>query len=426
MYRKGIALIFIAFLSVIFLNSCLTTGDRVNMDEFKRQLEAGGTAMDVTQTAQVEAAVNEATAQETKVVAAAAVTQEPAKEATQEPATEPTAKPVVKHAPVVKAPAAKIEKQPAVKAKAAAPVKKEEPVQQAGAQGKGNNKLMLAAVFAAALAVFALIAFILTRKKREKEEEEILPGVSIKPVETAPEKAVEEYKETAALKQGPLPQSPEPAPQAQPAPQAEAAPEKQPEDAQEQAAEQAQKQVNEQTPAAAEKTQEPDNYSETTATVEASPQPPPAVPFPEKQSQYGEGIAGISPTQFAAGSQGNAVHLLYKVGDDSPEYRTIKITVPEGWSKPGTLNTDEGFFTASVNGGRLISTAAENMSMLITVYGLPAESGEVAVTFGERRGGSPGVKVQAQPGEAVFKIETEARGSTELKEILDSPVVDVN
>ncbi len=137
-------------------------------------------------------------------------------------------------------------------------------------------------------------------------------------------------------------------------------------------------------------------------------------------------MAGISPTQYSAGSKGNAVHLHYKVGGDSPEYRTIRITVPQGWSKPSTQNTEEGYFIASLNGGRIISTAAEGMSMIITVYGLPADTGEVAIVYGERRGGSPGVTVQETPGQAVFKVETEAEGSTDLMEIEDSPVVEVN
>ena len=128
------------------------------------------------------------------------------------------------------------------------------------------------------------------------------------------------------------------------------------------------------------------------------PAGPIPVAMPGKEGQFGEGIAGISPTQFTAGSRGNAVNILYKVGGDSPEYRTIKITVPDGWSKPGTVISDEGYFVVATNGGKILSTAAENMSMIIGVYGLPAEKGEVSITYGERRGGGPGVSVQTLPG----------------------------
>jgi hypothetical protein len=401
MNNKGILLLISVFFMALFLHACLTTGDRVNMEEFKRQLEAGGQAMDVTQTAQAKAAVEEygsSAEPETKTAVAALQEMEP----NEQPSTAKTAEPAAPPPLIVKTAVVKTEKQPVAENKAKIQLKEEKTAESVPKTAPDNFKWILVQVFTAAFAVFCLIAFILSRKKKEDDDEETaapLKPQDFKPAYTAPEKAIEEYRETAVLKPEPVKPAFKPESQFKPEPVQESLPE--------------------------EKQPEPDNYVEP-VSVEPVPPLPPAVPLPEKQLQYGEGIAGISPTQFGAGTQGNAVHLLYKVGEDSPEYRTIKITVPDGWSRPGTVNTDEGYFTATVNGGRLISTAAENMSMVITVHGLPAVRGEVAVVFGERRGGSPGVKVQLQPGEAVFKIETEGRGATELKEILDSPVVEVN
>jgi hypothetical protein len=464
--RKPGMLFILAIIPFIFvISSCLTTGDRINMDEFNRQLEAGGQGEGVTRTAEAlsttenaAAAANTAAAAEgitgtavaaavTPVTQAAAVAEEktgvPVEKATAEEATAiPTKAPVKEPKPAataitMKAKAVKITAAPTaitVKAKAvkiaavAAPVKKE-PSAAETKTGGGNSNWAFIFIFAAALAVFALVAFILTRKKQEKEEAlPPQPGPQAEAIE--PEKAAEEYKAAAELK--PEPPAPEPQPQAgqepepvpEPQPPAEQQAEPVPEEKPEETAAPAEG------PAAEKEYVHPEDASARQAQIAAMQAPGAPVAQPETPPalvpQTGEGIAGISPTQFTAGSKGNAVHILYKVGGDSPEYRTIRITVPEGWSRPSTVNTDEGYFTASLNSGRIISTAAEKMFMIVTVYGLAADTGEVAITYGERRGGGPGATAQEQTGQTVFKIETEGRGSGELKEIEDSPVVEIN
>ncbi len=523
MEKEKILILLTLFAVVFIFNSCLTTGDRVNMEEFKRQLEEGGQAIPVTETAAVSEAGGPTEAGRPVTAEAAAIGGAAPKE------TQAAATPV----PVKKVAAAVAAKKPAVKpasaeasasaiasadksagkptretaaepaeaqVKAAAAVAAEKPAQ-------GNNlKWILVSVFAVSFALFALIAFIMARKRQAAEEDEGPLRASIRPEAqpvVAPEKAVEEYKkvenpvveaqvsspksqeeppasqvlkeEDTAFKQQakeveqvekeepasvdlpgeasakpestadkPAPQEPasaeatagEPA-QQEPAaasasdksaadkpadkPADEPAQEKQefthPEDESARQAQVAAIQAS-QTPAA-------QPQAEASASAPASADKPAGMPA-QPQAKVGEGMAGVTPTQFAAGSKGNAVHIYYKVGGDSPEYRTIRITVPQGWSKPSTLPAEEGYFMASLNGGRIISTATEEMSMIITVYGLPAETGEVAVVFGERRGGGPGVTAQAEPGQVIFKIETEGRGTTDLMEISDSPTVEIN
>jgi hypothetical protein len=420
MHKRGIFLIIPIIFTVLFFNGCLTTGDKVNMEELKRQLEAGGQAIPVTETAAVseEAGAAQAAKPAEKAVAAAATAEE-----TAAPAAVPSKIPVkttvkkLKKSAAAAVPAAKIKEAkaaavPAAKIKEA----KAAAVPAAPAAENKNNIMFYLLAFAVAIAVIALIAFIRMRKTAVKDENaapEPAPGIKSRAEEIKTGEVAGEYKTVEAEK----PAEPGPAiaaglAAATAAPAAEEIKEM-PEEKIEEKPEPGGGSYGEQEPAAAQE-----------AVLE--PSGPVPVPLPGKEGQFGEGMAGVSPTQFTAGSSGNAVNILYKVGGDSPEYRTIRITVPDGWSKPGTLNSDEGYFIASVNSGKIISTAAEDMSMIIGVYGLPAEKGEVSITYGERRGGGPGVSVQAAPGQAVFKIETEARGTSEIKEIEDSPVVDVN
>lgn len=462
MQLKGSILIILAISQFLFFSSCATLGNRISMDEFKKQLED---SKEMTEEEQ-QKAIDEAAAAQAKLQKEQAQAATPVPEATEAPAIKPTKAPTTAFVKIkpVSTPVTSAVKKTNIAATPAA-IKKA-PVEQAQRPEGDAFKWILVAVFAAAFAIFALVAFILAKRKRDKDEEKEevpLPEPGIQPAVNVPETAVEEYKkseqavqieqvekttepvppkteisppaetltsqapELAPIAETPSSQAETPPPQpAEPAPRPEAAHE-----VEGRVEDEGKEQESENEQAAKEAFAQPDSvFAKASVSAKASADMSAGVlagkTADAMPGQYGEGMAGISPTQFAAGSQGNAVHLLYKVGGDSPEFRTIKITVPEGWSKPSTLNTDEGYFTAAVNTGNIISTSAEDGIMLITVQGLPAEKGEVAVTYGERRGGSAGVKVQAQPGEAVFKVETEARGSTELKEIEDSPVVDVN
>lgn len=414
MVKKNCLHLVLLAATAIILSSCLTTGGRVDMQEFKKQLEDGGQALTEDEKEQA-VAVAEAASQQAAESAKApteapmsALEEEHEEPAVKEAATAPAEIPAAKSGPAEKTEKALPQEagtQPAATAVKTA-VRMAEVLQDTAkvtAGQSGGYKWLLAAVFAAAFLIFAVIAFALSVRKKKKDTQTVIPAAA--PAKVTAESAIKEYSSAS--------KAVEKAPDA--------------------AVEKTQQEAAGTEPVAAKEKEEPAlpevDEEEEAAKAGLAMGGAPAVRTAaetRKAGEFGEGSAAVSPVEFAAAGQSNAVHLTYKAGGDSPEYRTIKITVPDGWSNPSTKPGDEGYFSVSVNSGRLISTAAEGRSMLITVYGLAADYGTVSVTYGERRGGGPGARAQDAPGEAVFRFETEAAGSQDLKEIEDSPVVDVN
>jgi len=137
------------------------------------------------------------------------------------------------------------------------------------------------------------------------------------------------------------------------------------------------------------------------------------------------GKARISPVQLKAGSTGNTVHVIYNVGEDSPEYRNIRITIPDNWPLPSGVAQDDGYVTAEVKGGKLISKTVEGRVITISVYGLAAITGEIIVTYGDKCEGGKGVSIPDIKGTVNFILETETEASKEIKPLEDAPSVEI-
>ncbi|HRU39676.1 MAG TPA: hypothetical protein P5511_07345, partial [Candidatus Goldiibacteriota bacterium] len=369
--KAKISILISILLLSITVSSCLTPGDRVNMEEFKRQLEAGGQSVEEEREAETGEAVEAAAQAE-----GAHNEAEPGVTGGKSDKTE-----IFAIAP----------------AKAAVEAVPEKPKTGGNAFG-----WIFVFVFAALFAVFALVAFIISRRKKEDEQGEIAaekPHVQTEPAREAPvTEAAEEIKADPAAEN------------------AAAETEKTPEAG-----------LPEEREKAGKYRPRESFDEEKEAAAEALNAPAPAMPQqvvpPAKEAVFGEGKAAVSATQFAAGSGGNTVSLSYRVGPDSPEFRIIRITVPKGWSVPSMIASEPGYFTASTNSGSITSVSCEGMTMTVAVAGLAANTGEVLILYGNKTGGGPGAKAQDAAGQAVFKIETESKGGKELLEIESSPVV---
>jgi hypothetical protein len=136
----------------------------------------------------------------------------------------------------------------------------------------------------------------------------------------------------------------------------------------------------------------------------------------------GEGVASINPTVVAAGVYGNTIIIEYTAGPtnwaSSPDYGTLKITIPDGWSQPSLNSSDAGYYSVSVTGGTFNGTWKSGMSIFVSVSDLQANTGKITVTYGA---GTTGAKSQDTPGTAIFLVESAISGSeTHRIEILPS------
>lgn len=105
----------------------------------------------------------------------------------------------------------------------------------------------------------------------------------------------------------------------------------------------------------------------------------------------GEGSAIISPTNVTAGGSGYTMSITYTAGATTwasgPDYGTLKILIPSGWSAPSTNGTDPGYFTHQITGGTLDSIYVDGNYIIIRVKGLSANTGTIAVFYGDKSGG---------------------------------------
>jgi hypothetical protein len=131
----------------------------------------------------------------------------------------------------------------------------------------------------------------------------------------------------------------------------------------------------------------------------------------------GEGSASISPAGVITGSSGNIMIITYTSGADawadSPGYGSIKITIPAGWTAP-QYNTPNaaGYFTVAIAGGTEMSRSVSGQVITLKVYSLPAGTGTITVTYGDKTFGSPGAAAQGTAGNPVFEVDTTTSGDT--------------
>ncbi len=374
--RRLFAMIFIMSFLTILLSSCLTTKERVAMEEFKKQLEVAPAELSesgpLTSTAMAQALSMTAKA-------------------------EKTAGPIEK----------KVAVKPTEITKQQEPVIIQTPVKIKEKETTTKNKTnWLAAVllFLLGMGLIILIVFLMKKRKETITEEdktefkeEKFPHIKEPEVQAVKEQENIFEEKTAREIEKQEPTTPEP----EQIPEQEAA----------QPTEKFEEEIGEEGPVI--------NKPGETAFIPERP----ADALPKDIA--GSGKARISPVQLKAGSAGNTIHIIYNVGEDSPEFRILKITIPEGWPIPSTVAQDDGYITVEVKGGKLISKAAEGRVITVTVYGLAAVTGEIIVAYGDKGEGGRGVTIPDIAGVASFIVETGVEASKEIKSLEDTPSVEI-
>ncbi|MCX8093588.1 MAG: hypothetical protein N3E50_05425 [Candidatus Goldbacteria bacterium] len=142
--------------------------------------------------------------------------------------------------------------------------------------------------------------------------------------------------------------------------------------------------------------------------------------------ETGEGSAAIFPSSVMAGGTGNTLRIEYTAGPSNwasaPGYGTLRITIPSGWSQPSISGTSPGYFTADSYGGTVNGYITIGYDMVIYVSGLPASTGKIIVTYGDKSAGGPGATAQSNTGTAYFIIKSAISG-TNVNEIQNSPFI---
>jgi hypothetical protein len=148
------------------------------------------------------------------------------------------------------------------------------------------------------------------------------------------------------------------------------------------------------------------------------------------QASPGDGIADISPSVVVSGSAGNTMIITYTNGATqwaaSPDYGTLKITIPAGWDAPSKIGAANGYFTESLSGGTLNETAVNGQDIIIRVYDLPAD-GTITVTYGDTSGGGVGATAGSS-GYVTFTVASDddsSVGGEDPSPISSSPLVEV-
>ena len=142
--------------------------------------------------------------------------------------------------------------------------------------------------------------------------------------------------------------------------------------------------------------------------------------------ETGEGSAAILPATVMAGGTGNTLKIEYTAGPSnwasSPGYGTLRITIPSGWSQPSITGTSPGYFTVDSIGGTVNGYLTSSYDIIVYVSGLPANTGKIIVTYGDKTGGGPGATAQSNTGTAYFIVKSATNG-TNTNEIQYSPFV---
>lgn len=102
------------------------------------------------------------------------------------------------------------------------------------------------------------------------------------------------------------------------------------------------------------------------------------------------GSAIINPTVVYGMTSGNTLSITYTAGTLGWTTGTLIVTVPPGWSPPSLDPAKQGYFTVTSSGGTIDYKAFTGQSMTITVSNLPANTGTISITYGDKIFGGAG------------------------------------
>ncbi len=162
-----------------------------------------------------------------------------------------------------------------------------------------------------------------------------------------------------------------------------------------------------------------------TTEIESSPEiyVVPATPTPV----VGEGTMSLTTSVVTDGSSGNTLEFTYTAGETtwaaSPDYGTLKVSLPSGWSVPSVESSDPGYFyVTSTAAGLWIGTVADGQDMIVNISDLePYES--IKIYYGYKGFGGGGAEIN---GQGIFTLTTMTdTDGNDLYEIADSPEIEV-
>lgn len=125
----------------------------------------------------------------------------------------------------------------------------------------------------------------------------------------------------------------------------------------------------------------------------------------------GHGSAIAAPTMVYGNTSGNTISITYTAGTIGWTTGTLKITMPPGWSAPSLDPAKQGYFTVTCSGGTIDYKAFSGQDMIITISNLPAVTGTVSITYGDRIFGGAGADT-AGSGTYDIAVEVDEDGTT--------------
>ena len=139
----------------------------------------------------------------------------------------------------------------------------------------------------------------------------------------------------------------------------------------------------------------------------------------------GEGTASVAPLTVASGITGNTMIITYTAGAGnwaaSPDYGTLRITVPSGWTAPSLAPADDGYVSVTTDGA-LAGRMVNGNEIIIYVSDLAAGQ-NIVITYGDTSGGGAGVTAAA-PGTYEFLVASALSGE-DVHNIAVQPQVEV-
>jgi hypothetical protein len=126
------------------------------------------------------------------------------------------------------------------------------------------------------------------------------------------------------------------------------------------------------------------------------------------------GSVAISPSSIAVGSTGNDIQIIY-TSDSSwapgPAYGTLRIQVPNGFSRPSLNPFDPGYFSVGVVNGTLYQTTTDGSNIFVNASGLSSGTGQIIIDYGSRSGSGPGATAPGAIADYNFYTEADRSGT---------------
>ncbi|TEB08244.1 Cellulosome-anchoring protein precursor [Pelotomaculum schinkii] len=133
----------------------------------------------------------------------------------------------------------------------------------------------------------------------------------------------------------------------------------------------------------------------------------------------GGGALTVFPGSVTAGQTGVTLTFTYVADAGGLNNGAITITVPDGWSVPGTDPAGAGYSTASKGS---VTVAGRT----ITVSGLNLAGGEsLTVSYGDKAMGGPGATAATTPGTVTWQAATKSTSGGTLIDLGASPAITV-